>query len=154
DFSSRLEATPAGRGTAAALQEQLLALLAEEQRLLERYAADHPAIVSVRKRIQVARNYCASPSAPWGQGDEPAGGKAPARPADPVEGHVQYLKQHLEYVRGSERLLDELFEREQDEVRKLDDYVKTNEAHEVDVAQTQLLLNGIGKRLHDVGMVK
>ena len=47
------------------MQNQLYPLLMEEQRLLETKGVNHPEVLAVKQRIDLARDFLANPSAPW-----------------------------------------------------------------------------------------
>ncbi len=64
EFAHKGDEPEAGRA-AAAMPDQLTPLLLEEQKLLERYGADHPEVRSVRKRITIARNLLVVPASAW-----------------------------------------------------------------------------------------
>ncbi len=150
DFTASAEPADGGRTPPSALREALAPLLEEEQRLLAHYGAKHPEVVTVRKRIEAARDLFTRPSAAYGAAPAP---KAPA-PGDVVEWHLAYLRQKLNHSQLAEQLLTQLFEREHDEARKLTRYEIQDEAFRADITRTQQLYDGIIKRLQDVNLVR
>ncbi len=153
DLSGRLNQDNHRQLPTATLQDQLLPILQEEQKLLERYGANHPEVQSVRKRIEVARNLFSSPSAPWQKPSADPSQNA-ERPVSAVEGHVQYLRQQLNHLDGLEKRLAKLFDEEHSDVRKVIVYETQDEGFRTEIARTEQLCDGIIKRLQDVSLVK
>ena len=56
-----------GRNTLAALQRDLLPLLAQEKELLRKYGPDHPEVQSVRDKIDLTRELLTRPGRAWTQ---------------------------------------------------------------------------------------
>lgn len=154
ELTSRSESEHPRRSQPLTLQDQLFPLLTEEQKLLEKFGPNHPQVQAIRKQIQVARDFYSSPSAAWRATTEQAGKKGDEPGVDPVEAHVDYLKQQLNHVKASEQQLTELFEKEHADARKLTSYEIQDEALRTDIVRTQQLYDGIIKRLQDVGLVK
>jgi capsular exopolysaccharide synthesis family protein len=136
-----------------ALPDQLFSLLAEEQKLLERFGPEHPQVKSIRKRIEIARQFYSNPAAPFKQ-ESDAAAKGGAAADDAVEMHFQYLRQQLNQVEGSEKLVNEMYEHEQDEIRKLTRYEIEDEMHRNAVKRAQQLYDGIVKSLQDVDLAR
>jgi capsular exopolysaccharide synthesis family protein len=154
EFSSKAEADDSRKNSASDAQDKLLSLLIEEQNLLQRYGSSHPEVQGVRRRIDMARDFLSRPgtiSAKATSRSAPLNGQASG---DPVDLHLQYLRQKLEQVRISEKLMAELYQREDEEARKLTTHEIQDEALRTDIAQTQKLYDGLIKRLQDVGLVK
>ncbi|MCI0461841.1 MAG: CpsD/CapB family tyrosine-protein kinase, partial [Gemmataceae bacterium] len=73
---------------------------------------------------------------------------------DPVAWALQSLGQELQQLEASERLLALLFDREQQEARKLSGDEVQDELFRNDIARTQTLYDTIVKRLQDASLVK
>ncbi len=127
-------------------QEQLLTLLQEEQRLLQRYGPQHPDVKALRQQLATAREFLNRPSAPFGPGKE--------GPTDPVQWRVQALEQELANIKEGEKMLAELYTREHEEAKKQSGYQVQDETLRNDIARTQLLFDGVVKRLQDAALVK
>jgi uncharacterized protein involved in exopolysaccharide biosynthesis len=147
--AGKADADGSARGRPSALQEQLHALLLQEQQLRETYGTGSEEVRSVRKRIELVRNLLAQPAAAW-----EATAPAPGKEADPVQGCLQSLRQELDYLRTSEQLLTRLFEQEHAEAKKLSSYEVQDEVFRTDIARSQALYDGIIKRLQDVHLAK
>jgi capsular exopolysaccharide synthesis family protein len=136
------------------LQNQLYPLLQEEQRLLETRGEQHPETLALRKRIEVARAYLASPSAAWRKtSDGPGAGNGPLT-SDTLETFRDYFKQQLNHVELSEKLLASLFKEEYDAAKALTAYELEDEGYRTDIALKEKLYDGLIKRLQDVDLVK
>lgn len=156
DSRLKLESdTDAGRGGhLMTLKDQLFPLLLEEQRLLQTYGERYPEVQSIRQRITRTRDFFSRPSASSIAVPEiPGAAKAPV-PTDPVELHIQYLKQQINHSRISEKMFTDLLENEQAEARKLTQYELQDEAFRNDIMRTQQLYTGVVKRLQDTDLVK
>jgi capsular exopolysaccharide synthesis family protein len=153
NFGSKSDSDDSRHSLPAGMQDQLFPLLAEEQRLKELYGPEHPQVKSIRKRIEMARQFYSNPAAPYKQ-EADAAKKADAAPEDPVELHLQYLRQELRQVKASEELINEVYDKEQDDVRKLTRYEIEDEMHRNAVKRAQQLYDGIVKRLQDVDLAK
>src|SRR5207237_3199310 len=84
---------PGPEAPSRSLDEALLPLLLEEQRLLEDYEKDHPQVESIRKRIELTRKLLSRGSSP------DAKGKAPP---DPVTFYLQSMQLELEDIEQSQ----------------------------------------------------
>jgi succinoglycan biosynthesis transport protein ExoP len=155
EFTTKAESDDNKSNSASALHDQLLALLIEEQSLLQRYGAGHPDVQAVRKRVETAREFLSKPGSTYAKA-------APSRtasknepvPPDALELHLQYLRQKLRQVKASEQLLADLFRKEDEEGRKLAGYEIQEEGLRSNIARTQQLYDSLIKRLQDVGLVK
>ena len=88
EFSNKADVDDPRKDRGLALQDQLLPLLMEEQKLLETRGDNHPEVLTVRKRIQAARDLMTRPAAAW---SDPTGS-----PDIPVSERVEIQARHLQ----------------------------------------------------------
>lgn len=154
ESAGRVPAETARRGSPSALADALVPLLLQEQLLLEDYGPAHPQVQAIRKRIELARELIARPSAVWGK---PAGlpekDEAP-RTGDPAEWLVAYLKLDLDQIREAERRLDDDCAREYEKAQKLKKYATQEARFQRDLADSEKMVEEISKRLQSAGLVK
>jgi capsular exopolysaccharide synthesis family protein len=135
------------------LEAQLLPLLVQEQILLEDYGADHPQVTSMRKRIELTRAFIQKATEARKKAQQLASNHSGAD-GDPVRLYVESLKEELHESQVLERELTELFDRERAEARALTDSEIEDETFRKDIERTQVLYDGIIKRLQEVDLVK
>jgi capsular exopolysaccharide synthesis family protein len=146
--------TPKTNQQASPLQENLVGLLLQEKALLEDYGPDHPQVKAIRRRIEFTRDLLARPETAWG-GKLPKPAKGETKLAqDPLDSYVQSLQQEVADNRVSLQSLQELFDREQAESKKLINYEMQEDSLRNDITRTQQLYDAILKRLQEVGLVK
>jgi len=151
DFSGRSDSDELRREKPLTLQEQLLPLLMEEEKLRQSLGANHPDVQSVRTRIEAAREFFARPSPAW---RAPAGAaQEPAAAAATVGRYVDYLKQKLNQIKIEEELHTTLFNAELAEARKLTSYAIQDEMLLARIASTQQLYDNDVKRLKEVRLI-
>jgi capsular exopolysaccharide synthesis family protein len=143
---------PSSTRTPTNPDDPLLPLLVQEQVLLEDYGPDHPQIASVRRRIELTREFVK-------KGEEARKNALLSSAAedsenDPIKIYVASLRAELDEIRVLERELTDLFTREQAEARALTDYEIEDETYRKDIERTQLLYDGIIKRLQEMDLVK
>ncbi len=136
------------------MQNQLYPLLMEEQRLLETKGVSHPEVIAVRHRIDLARDFLASPSSPWRKNYSKGDEKRDFSFADPLELYRDYFKQQLNHVEVQEELLAGRLKQETDELREMVKYEMYDEAFRTDISRNDKLFEGMAKRLKDVDMIK
>jgi succinoglycan biosynthesis transport protein ExoP len=149
--NDRTEPESPRRTTGVLVQEQLMLFLAEEQKLLSTYGPDHPEVQSIRKKIDIAREMATRPSAAWRK-PAPADGKGPR--TDAVEEHVRFLKQRLQQVEDTDRLLAELYEKEYKAAKELSNCEVEDELQHDDIERTQKIYDTLVTRLQDVRLVR
>jgi capsular exopolysaccharide synthesis family protein len=155
DFSAKADGDDPRkeRMPSAQVANQMLPLLVEEQRLLDVYGPNHLEVLSIRRRIEAAREVLIRPAA--GLNTAPAQtNDSNAAAKEAINGHVVQLKQKLEYLQTSERLLAEEYEKEHAKARLLTSYEVKDEHLRKDIARTQSLYDALIKRLQDVSFVK
>lgn len=152
EFAHRGEESGTMRTVAATqVTDQLTPLLLDEQKLLERYGAGHPEVQSVRKRIAIARAHLVLPATAW---DKPRNDNPKEPATDPVELHLQILRQKLEHITGAEEQLNRLFVREHEAARQQARYEIQDDAHHNGILLTRQAYDALNKRLQDVSLVK
>ena len=128
-------------------QEQVLLLVQQEQKLLERLGEDHPEVQAVRQSLKTARAFLNQPAAA-------AEGTKSLAVFDPVRSRIASLKQELEQLRATETLVANLCRQETDAASKLSGYEVEDEMHRNDLQRTQLLFETLLKRLQDANIAK
>jgi uncharacterized protein involved in exopolysaccharide biosynthesis len=151
-MAAKLNPEETARGRLATLQEQLHTLLLQEQLLRDTYGPRAEELQSVRRRIDLVRDLLARPAAAWDAQATASNRDGPA--ADPVQGYMTSLRQELDYLQASEKLLTQLFDQEHAEAKKLSGYEVQDEAFRTDIARSQALYDGIVKRLQEQSLAK
>jgi len=154
EFARKSEAPESGRDRAVNVQDQLLPLLQEEQKLLQIHGVRHPEVLAVKNRIEVTRRLLLLPPSSWKS--EP--GDASANPTklidDSVSLHVQLLTQKLSHVKISEELLAKVFQTEQEDARRLTAYEIQNDSFRTSITLNQQLYEALVKRLNEASLIK
>jgi capsular exopolysaccharide synthesis family protein len=146
DIAARGDPDEAPRERNRTLQDDLAKLLLEERKLLDQHGPKHAEVKSVRHRIEAARRLLLLPPAAWGDAADAA--------KDPVEIHLQVLRQKLDHCKEAEARLTEVFQREQDEAKKLAGDEIRDESFQTQIALTKQLYEGLVKRLREVNLIK
>jgi succinoglycan biosynthesis transport protein ExoP len=140
------------RGASGLSEEALLPLLVQEQVLLDDYGPDHPQVTSIRKRIALTREFIQRSAE--AKRNALAQGSVDGAEGDPVDTYVDSLREELNESRVLEKELTELFDKERTAARSLTDYEIKDDAFRKDIERTQLLYDGIIKRLQEVDLIK
>ena len=152
NLANREASRDAGRKLTG-MDEELFALLQEEERIRQDFGPNHPHMQSVRKRIEATRNYFALPSSIH----QPEAG---AEKADSVnegataELYEQYVEQELASVRISKQLLNDLYDREHASAKKLTTFELQDEGFQRSISRTQELYDGVVSQLQAASLVK
>jgi succinoglycan biosynthesis transport protein ExoP len=128
-----------------ALETQLLPLLLEEQALSRDFGDDHPQVQSVRRKIEMTREFLAP--------EKRAARLAATRPAaqdDSVEVYARSLRQELATIKVSKQSLVELTEEEKKEARKVAVFEAEESRLRADIVAQQQLKDQIFNRLEDI----
>ncbi len=149
--NDRTEPESPRRTTGVLVQEQLLLFLAEEQKLLGTYGEDHPDVKAIRKKIDIARDMATRPSTAW---KKPASAEGTGPRTDAVEEHVRFLKQRLQQVEDTDRLLAELYEKEYKAAKELSNFEVEDGLQHDDIERTQKIYDTLVTRLQDVRLVR
>jgi capsular exopolysaccharide synthesis family protein len=147
EFAQKAEQPDIARTPAALTPDQLTTLLLEEQKLLERFGADHPEVRSVRQRIAIARKILVIPATAWD-------GQKDLRLGDPVQRHVRILGQKLRHSSETEESLRRLLEAEQEEARKLARYEIQDESFRTSITLTRQSYEALNKRLQEAHLMR
>jgi capsular exopolysaccharide synthesis family protein len=130
------------------LEDQLVALLLQQQQLREDYGKDHPQVLAVTRRIAFIEKIL-------GQGGPVQGGqKKVAATVDPVEAHLKTLREELDDIEISYRGLAELQKGQLDEARERSRYEIQDEAFRNDIGRITRLYDSIIKRLEEINVVR
>ena len=135
EFSTKRDADDPRKDRTVSLQDQLVPLLLEEQKLLETRGDKHPEVVTVRKRIQAIRDLMTQPSGAFTEASAPA--------TDRIEAHAQALRERLQYVVLSEELLAKLFQDEQSAAKKMASYEIQDETFRTNIMLSRQALEAI-----------
>ena len=154
DLANKTETNYGGRGTTLGLDKELFSLLQEEQKLRQDYGPNHPHVRSVRQRIGTTRDFFALPNAAYQPHTEPAKVGEASLSSDPVGLYVQYLKQELDRMHISEKLLTELYEREHESAKQLTAFELDDETFQRNIQRTQQLYDGVVSQLQGASLVK
>lgn len=169
DFNAKADAVESGRDKSPSPQEQLYPLLLEERKLLDSHGPKHPEVLAVRGRIEAARRLLSLPTVAWSidtrsssgekivaASTEPTGVSTASLdiPADPIDLHVQLLKQKCEHIKASEEVLTKVMQSEQDETRRLSAYEIQEESLRTSVALSKAMYEALVKRLSDVSLLR
>jgi capsular exopolysaccharide synthesis family protein len=133
------------RQAAESREDPLVALLLQEQMLLEDFGADHPQVRSVRKRIEFLRTFDKH-YALAGLGTTPTEAVIKAR--------ILELEREDAALAWEEDLLGELAKTEADEARKLLETEQQEAAAARELARIQQLFEGVVKRLTEINLIK
>jgi succinoglycan biosynthesis transport protein ExoP len=154
EFARKNDAPEAGRDRTVSVQDQLLPLLQEEQKLLQIHGAKHPEVVAVKNRIEVTRRLLLLPPSSW----KSESGDGPANPTklidESISLHVQLLTQKLSLVKSSEETLAKVFQTEQDEARRLTSYEIQNDSFRTSIKLNEQLYEALAKRLNEASLIK
>ncbi len=154
EFARKNDAPEVGRDRMVSVQDQLLPLLQEEQKLLQIHGAKHPEVTAVRNRIEVTRRLLLLPPSSW-KSDPGDASANPTRLIDEsVALHVHLLRQKLSHVKISEELLAKVFQAEQEEARRLTSYEIQNDSFRTSIKLNEQLYEALVKRLNEASMIK
>ena len=144
-------------GKDRSFDDQLLQLAAEEQKLLADYGPDHPAVMAVRKRIGLVKEFYAQSAGDNKKGPKD-GGKGPETPTpgptDPVQWHLLSLKQELAELEITLETLTRIYDGEEKTVREGSKYKEQDRQMREDIVKTQELFHPIIKRLEEIKLVQ
>jgi succinoglycan biosynthesis transport protein ExoP len=150
EFSAKPELDGVKQSQVSRWQEQVLLLVQQEAKLLEKLGPDHPEVTAVRQGLAAAREFLSRPATAASDGVASLEGK----PIDPVQSCIQSLRQELEYLKTAESLVGRLCKLEREEARKLSGYEVEDEMHHNDLLRTQQMFETLLKRLQDANLGK
>ena len=137
--------------TASGLDSQLIQLTDREQQLLALFGPKHPHVTTVRKRIANVRKLQALPTATHAVDLEADGTVSGAAVGDL---YIRHLKQSLESIQASERLLSALYDREHATAKTLSSFQLRDERFQRDITRTQQLYDEVISKLQEASLVK
>ncbi len=123
--------------------DPLAVLQLQEQTLLEEYGPSHPQVKSIRKRIEAFQAY-----------NKKVGREERGVLLDPIEGHLQFLKQELEGAKAEEEGIVSLLKSEQSEATKQIGAEVQDETYRAEILRSQQLFETIIKRLTEINLLK
>jgi uncharacterized protein involved in exopolysaccharide biosynthesis len=142
EFARRSEPGTTTPTPGPTLQDRLLPLLEEEQKLLATHGAKHPEVEAVRQQIAATRAFFTGPTPGWSEKGASAGGAG-----DPLEQHVRHLRQKLAQAGIAEEALTAAYERALDEASRLDQEEMQDAKLKADFDRTQELYDSVVKRV-------
>lgn len=122
------------------VHEQLHEMMLKEQVLLADFGPDHPEVMSVRKRIAMTREFFAQ-GAGGGPGD------------DPVQWHIQALRQQRDDIDHSLASLGQMSETEEKKVRNILKYKSKARQFQMEIAALEQQNAPIADRLRQVNFI-
>ncbi len=138
----------------AALENELIQLINDEQRLLENYGPNHPHVIMIRNRIAAARRLFAMPTSAHIEEPESGDAQATLADTDSVAVYTQYLEQELKRLQISEDLLTDLYNREHDSAKEQSIFQLKDESYHRSIQRTEALYDLVINRLQDASLVK
>jgi uncharacterized protein involved in exopolysaccharide biosynthesis len=137
----------AGRSARATLEEELINLRLQEQKLLEVYGPNHPEIQGLRNRMETMRGMIAPSSGQKTPDDSPADGSHFAM-------KLGLLRQELAENQRAEKSLAELFEREQKEGQISFANETQDDSYRKAIERSRLLYESVLQRVHEINSAK
>lgn len=131
---------------------ELFPLLLEEQMLLEDLGPDHPKVKALQRRIDLTRTFLTEAAAEERANAQNADKARPR--GDVVATYIDSLRHEIGALQAKQKELDTLFEQERTAAKSLLSYEIQDETHRNDIQRTQLLFNGVVKRLEEMSLVK
>jgi capsular exopolysaccharide synthesis family protein len=136
------------------IEEQLFVLLLHEQTLLEDYGSDHPQVVSVRKKIAMARDLIKRQSAALNEGAPSPEATREMTVDDVLKRRLQLLRLELTNVRLAIGSLDKLLAAEEKVASGLKTYEIQEEAFVTDIGRTRELYEQTIKQLQGINLAR
>ena len=137
------------------LENQLVQLIDDEQKLLEHYGPSHPHVLTMRQRIADTRRLFALPTTahvPQRASDD-ASTLASAQ-EDPVAVYTEYLQQELKSLSIAEELLADLYEHEHSSAKDLSTFQLKDMSYRRGIERTEALYDVVINRLQEASLVK
>jgi capsular exopolysaccharide synthesis family protein len=123
--SDGLAVDATGQLVNSTLEDKLLPALLEEKMLLEDYGPNHPQVQAVRKKVELARSFV-----------------------------LETLRQELNGLQSSEKVLADAFKEHADDARKSVDYEIEDDGQKGEILRLQQLYDITIKQLQDVDLLK
>ncbi|MBY0525333.1 MAG: polysaccharide biosynthesis tyrosine autokinase [Gemmataceae bacterium] len=129
------------------MDEQIFELQIREQMLLADYGKDHPDVVSVRRRIELTRNFLTQDLS------RPGGEDGPDL-TDPVQWHIHGLRQELADIDISLKATAKLTEAESKDARQVMRYKLEDRHFREEIVRLQQMFEPILRRLEEIKLVR
>jgi capsular exopolysaccharide synthesis family protein len=153
-LSARENNVEANRNAPTTVRNEALPLLLEERALSADYGRNHPQVQALRQRIEAIRGYSILPASAYVAQPKFGATDSAMQPPDYVQAYLQYLNQEHARVLIEEETLAKLFEYQHDMARKLNSYQIQDAEFRNGIARTEVLYDGLVKRLQEAGLVK
>jgi capsular exopolysaccharide synthesis family protein len=139
---------------ARTIEEQLFGLLLQEQTLLEDYGVDHPQVVSVRKKIAMAREVVMRQRSATSDGAPSAEAEKDMTAEQLLAARIRSLNLELNNIRLAVGSLDRLLAAEEKVANGLKSYEIQEEAFVTDIARTRELYEQTIKQLQGINLAR
>lgn len=137
------------------LENQLIQMVDDEQKLLEHYGPNHPHLQNLRQRIADTRRLFVMPTAAHIPDLESVDGPAiTLETADPVALYTDYLEQELKRMQIYEDELTALYEQEHDAAREHSIFQLKDESYRRGIERTEALYDVVVSRLQEASLIK
>jgi capsular exopolysaccharide synthesis family protein len=137
------------------LENQLIQMVDDEQKLLEHFGPNHPHVQTLRQRIADTRRLFVLPTAVHFPDLESVDGEvATQETADPVAMYTDYLEQELKRLQISEDELTALYEAEHDAAKEHSIFQLKDESYRRGIERTEALYDVVVSRLQEASLIK
>lgn len=143
------------RNATLSIDGQLLALLLDEQMLLDNHGPDHPKLLSLQRRIELTRKLLGRKGLPdetFENGDSNTENQNQNN--DFLAIYLNSMKQEINTNEEKEKELDNLFEHEKESSKSLSVFEIQDATYQADLRRTQQLFDGVVKRLDEINLMK
>lgn len=130
---------------------ELFPLLLEEQMLLENHGPDHPKVQSVRKRIEITRNFLRDQMAAAAPTEAE---KNANKPLDILAVYTESLRREMSALARREKELDGMFRSESEQAKLVSGQELKNEYFQDEIERSKLLFDTVVARLQEVKLVQ
>ncbi len=137
-----------GPTSSTSVAGQLFPMLLEEQLLLDTVGPDHPKVVSLRKKIQITRNYLQENSLEAKETTKPASDR------DFITVYLDSLRQQIKLSELKEKEFNKQLEKEREAIKKTLELERKDESLKAEIQRIKSLYETIVKRLGEIDLVK
>jgi capsular exopolysaccharide synthesis family protein len=131
------------QGSRDSLEEKLFLALVEEQDLLGEYGADHPKVRAAQKKAMMLRERLGSlPLAESGN------------TSDFILVYIESLRQELKVGEERYQELDNRFEQERQEAKKLANFQMQDDQQKAEIERLKKIFDTVVKRLEEINLIK
>lgn len=132
------------------MEQRLLDLRMQEQQLLEEVGKDHPAVLSVRRRIEMTKEYYAKARA--AEEKKPKEDEAGQR--DPLDRHLWVMKADLDNVNGQLVSLERLLKAEHEAIKSMAQFEIEDEHYRSNLESHKQLYDAICRRIQEIDLTR